>query len=98
MAKLTKEEFTNRINSLDIDDDLKISLLEDVADSFDAPIELTAEEKVKIDGYDDIKYKYETLKEKYKERFLTNDSVDTDDTNETVEELEEKEVIDVKEI
>ncbi len=98
MAKLTKEELTNKINDLNIDDDIKISLLEDVADSFDTPVELSAEEKVKIDGYDEIKIKYETLKEKYKERFLSNDSVDTDNENDTIEELEEKEVIDIKEI
>lgn len=97
MAKLTKEEFINKINDLPIDDELKISLLEDVSDSI-GEIEISAEDKVKIDGYDDIKYKYETLKDKYKERFLTNDSLDTNETNETIEELEEKEVIDIKEI
>ena len=34
MAKLTKDELINRIDNLPIDDELKISLMEDVTDSW----------------------------------------------------------------
>ena len=96
MAKYSAEELSSRLNDLELDDEVKISLMEDITDSV-SPDEsedlagLKAElEKVKAD--------YEELKEKYKARFLK--AVESEEVKEEVEDedLEEKEVIDIKEI
>lgn len=95
MAKYSAEELSSRINDLELDDDVKISLMEDITDSV-SPDEseelanLRAElEKAKAD--------YEELKEKYKARFLK--AVESDEEEKVEDEdLEEKEVIDVKEL
>lgn len=86
MAKLSVEELNNKINSLEIDDDVKIELLEDVTDSFSND---NSEE------LDKIKSELSDLKEKYKQRFLSSDEKKEEKKD---DELEEKEVIDVKEI
>ena len=96
MAKYSAEELSSRLNDLELDDEVKISLMEDITDSV-SPDEseelagLKAElEKVKAD--------YEELKEKYKARFLK--AVESEEVKEEIEDedLEEKEVIDIKEI
>lgn len=95
MAKYSAEELSSRINELELDDDVKIALMEDITDSV-SPDEseelasLRAElEKAKAD--------YEELKEKYKARFLK--AVESDEEEKVEDEdLEEKEVIDVKEL
>lgn len=94
MARLSKEALINRINDLPIEDEMKISLMEDVTDSVDGEV-ITAEEKVKIDGYDDIKFKYEELVKKYKDRFVSSE---TETIIEEPKTVEEKEFIDIKEI
>lgn len=94
MARLSKEELINRINDLPLEDEMKISLMEDVTDSVDGEV-ITAEEKVKIDGYDDIKFKYEELVKKYKDRFVSSE---TETIIEEPKTVEEKEFIDIKEI
>lgn len=96
MAKYSAEELSSRINDLDLDDDVKISLMEDITDSVsrDESEEL-ADLKAEIEkAHTD----YEDLKEKYKARFLK--AVDSDEVKDEVkdEDLEEKEVIDVKEL
>lgn len=87
--KLEKEKLIEKINSLEIEDDIKIPLLEDVTDS----IEVETEEKGKIE---ELQTKYDELKEKYKERFMkgTEEKEEKEDT----EELKEKEIIDIREI
>ena len=95
MAKLTKEELSKRINDLELDDDLKISLMEDIADSFIDESEELAKLKEDIAK---ITEDYNGLKEKYKSRFFESDSKE-ETTEEYVEDEEEKEeVIDIKEI
>ncbi|MEE1059238.1 MAG: hypothetical protein U0K92_07640 [Treponema sp.] len=92
--KLSKEELKMKINDLGIDDELKISLLEDVEDSMDISDD---SEKVEKSAYDEVVAKYEEIKTKYKERFLKGeDTKDEDEKDE--DEIDEKEVIDVKEI
>lgn len=96
MAKYSAEELSARINDLELDDDVKISLMEDITDS------LTPEENAELDSIraelESLKAEYDSLKEKYKARFLSA----TEEVKEEVpvedEEFEEKEVIDVKEI
>lgn len=95
MAKITKEELKNRINGLEIDDDTKISLLEDIEDS----MEIQAEDSETVDKatYDTLKTDYDALKQKYKERFLTK-TEETKTEDESAETDESEEVVDVKEI
>ena len=82
MAKMSKEELISKINGLEIDDNAKIELMEDVTDSF----EVSETDNTELE---EVKTKYEELKTKYKERFLKGDDK---------KEEEEKEVVDVKEI
>ena len=87
--KLSKEELISKINGLEIDDNAKIELMEDVTDSF----EVSETDNTELE---EVKTKYEELKTKYKERFLKGD--DKKDEEEKDDEMEEKEVVDVKEI
>lgn len=88
--KLSKEELIKKISEYEIGDEIKIELLEDVTDSFEVP-------EVDNTELDEIKAKYEELKEKYKERFLGHEEKE-DEKEDEIEELKEEEVIDVKEI
>ena len=91
--KLSKEELSTKINDLEIDDEIKIALLEDIADSF----ELVEPDNTELE---ELKTKYEELKTKYKERFLKGEETEEEkeDEEDETEELEEEEIIDVKEI
>lgn len=98
MAKLTKEEMKQKYNDTITDnDDLLISLLEDIEDSMSEEV-FSEEEKKELETLrEDIVKKdaeIEELKRKYKERFLSA----TDEEEPKVEELEEKKVIDITEI
>lgn len=95
MAKFSAEELSERIDGLDIEDEIKIALMEDITDSVspDESEELTS---LKAE-LEDLKTKYEDVKAKYKERFLK--AVESDDKEDEVEEeLEEKEVVNVTDI
>ena len=95
MAKISAEELSSKINELDIDEDVKISLMEDITDSV-SPKESEELNKLKAE-MEDLKGKYEEVKTKYKERFLS--AVESDKEEDLKdEELEEKKVIDVNEI
>ena len=90
--KLSKEELIEKVNGLSIDDEVKISLLEDISDSFEVVEPDNSE-------LEEVKSKYEELKTKYKERFLKGSEENEDsEEKEESEELKEEEVIDVKEI
>lgn len=93
--KLSKQELKQRISDAITDnDDLVISLLEDIEDSMVENSESVMDEtKMK-----ELKWKYDDLKAKYKERFLKGDDVEDEDAKEDDEELKEEEAIDVKEI
>ena len=98
MAKLTKEEMKQKYNeTITENDDLLISLLEDIEDSM-TDVVFSEEEKKELETLrEDISKKdaeIEELKRKYKERFLSA----TDEEEPKVEELEEKKVIDITEI
>jgi hypothetical protein len=86
--KLTLEEFKEKVNDYDIDEDIKVTLLEDLTDSFSD-----------LESGDDIKYKekYIEMRERYKRRFL--DSEEIEDTELTDIDIDDNSVIvDVKEI
>lgn len=94
--KLSKQELKQKISdNIKDNDDLVISLLEDIEDSMIENNEQVIDETNKKE-LEDLKWKYEDLKAKYKERFLSgaeNKEKNTEDTG-----LEEKEVIDVKDL
>ena len=94
MARYSAEELSGRINELELDDDVKISLMEDITDS------ITPEESEELNSLkaevEKTKAEYEELKEKYKSRFLK--AVESEEKEDVDEDLEEKEVIDIKEI
>lgn len=95
MAKYSAEELSSRINDLELDDDVKISLMEDITDSV-SPDESEELASLKAE-LEKSKADYEELKEKYKARFLK--AVESDEEEKVEDEdLEEKEVIDVKEL
>lgn len=89
MAKMSKDELISKINGLEIDDNVKIELMEDVTDSMEVAPEVDNTE------IERLKTENEELKTKYKERFLKGE-----DKEEKVddEEMKEEEVVDVKEI
>ena len=94
--KLSKQELKQKISdSIKDNDDLVISLLEDIEDSMIENNEQVIDETNKRE-LEDLKWKYEDLKAKYKERFLSGPEEKEDTTEETG--LEEKEVIDVKDL
>ena len=101
MAKLSREELLNKIDSLSISDDEKISLMEDISDSFvtDATDELNSVKAELEKALSDV----EDLKAKYKARFLSGEVMIEDKKEETSEEIvdpemKEEEVIDVEDI
>ena len=92
--QMNKEELKAKISELGIDDEIKISLLEDVEDSFAEKVET---EDVKES--EDYKAKYDELKAKYIERFTKSEDIkEEDDSEDKKDELKEEEIIDVKEI
>lgn len=92
--KLSKEELSAKINELEIDEEIKVALMEDIADSIDGSTEGADNGEL-----EELKIKYEALRDKYKERFLKgNDETEEEKETEDEEELKEEEVIDVKEI
>lgn len=98
MAKKSAIELSEAINGLEIDEDVKVRLMEDITDSVSSEdSEVITDLKSQVDEW---KAKYEDTRTKYKERFYTADT----STNEKIQEdsdsreLEEKEVIDIKEI
>ena len=97
MAKYSAEELSSRIDGLELEDEIKISLMEDITDSL-APEDTTELDAIKAE-LESVKDEYDSLKEKYKARFLkATDEVEESEEKAEDEELEEKEVIDIKEI
>ena len=97
MAKYSAEDLSSRINDLELDDEVKISLMEDITDSI-SPDESEELSSLKVE-IEKVKTEYEDLKQKYKERFLK--AAEVEEVKKEVkedEDLEEKEVIDIKEI
>lgn len=96
MAKYSAEELSSRINDLELDDEVKISLMEDITDSV-SPDESEELANLKAE-IEKAHAEYEELKEKYKARFLKAVESDEEEKEVEDEDLEEKEVIDVKEL
>lgn len=97
--KLSKQELKQRISdSIKDNDELVISLLEDVEDSMsegsndDVQMETLKKEK------EELEWKYNDIKTRYKERFLAGVDEIKENPEEKIEEVEEKKVIDIKDI
>lgn len=103
--KLSKQELINKIDALEIDEDIKISLMEDVTDSFDDTVteEFKAQfeaEKAEMEAQIANEKAYILdLKKRYKERFLNGADVPEEfkDPEENPE-MDEKEIVDITEI
>jgi hypothetical protein len=93
MAEISKKDLKKKVDELDISEDNKIELLEDIEDSVKNE---DTEEKVLKSEYDAVVKELEDVKRKYKERFLSGDSVIPVEKED--EELKEEKYIDVKEI
>ncbi len=95
--KLSKEELKKKISdSLPENEELAVSLLEDIEDSFAEEIDTTEVETLKTQN-EELKAKYDELLTKYKERFLSNENNSSEEKEEN-NGLQEEEVINVKEI
>ena len=92
MAEISKKDLKKKVDKLDISEDNKIELFEDIDDSMK---EQDTEEKVLKSEYDAVVKELEDIKRKYKERFLSGDSLPVEKED---EELKEEKYIDVKEI
>lgn len=90
--KLSKDEIISKISEKIDNEDLKMELLEDIADSIDNNAEMEMQKAL-----DEANKKYDDLKEKYIERFNTKDERKNDD-EEVIEKNEVKDVIDIREI
>ena len=93
MPKFTKEELASRNNDLEIADDVKLSLMEDVSDSIIDEAEAIKEVSDKLEAKTK---EYDDLLAKYKERFMTSDKEVDEEQDLDVE--TDEEVIDVKEL
>ena len=85
--KQSKEDLLKKIDTLEIPEETKVVLMEDITDSF-----------VEESENDEYKQKYDELLEKYKTRFLDGTEPVDNFTKEKEDEIEEKEVVDIKEI
>lgn len=95
--KLTKQELKQRISdSITDNEELVISLLEDIEDSMVENNESVIDE-TKMKRLEELEWKYADLQAKYKERFLKGAETEEPEDEETPE-MTEEEVIDVKEI
>lgn len=99
---LSKEDFKKKIDTLEISDDKKIEILEDIEDSWADDVNeeykarYEAEKKEMEASIASLEAEIAELKAKYKERFFNTRTVENKD--DISEDIEEKKIIDVKEI
>ena len=100
MSKLTKEELKQKISDKITDnDDLVIELLEDIEDSFDVEVDNSLQEELDSIKAEMVAKEEEiaSLKQKYKERFLSG-VADSEEEIEVTPEMKKEEYIDVRSI
>lgn len=99
---LSKEDFKKKIDTLEISDDKKIEILEDIEDSWTDDVNeeykarYEAEKKEMEASIASLESEIANLKAKYKERFFNNEVVENKE--DIAEDIEDKKIIDVKEI
>lgn len=94
MPKVSREDLSKRVNDLEIDDDLKISLMEDIADSYTDESEEISKLQEDITR---LTEENSSLRERYKSRFFESESYESPEEK-LKEETKEENVIDIKEI
>lgn len=96
--KRSKQELKQYVSdSIKDNDELVVSLLEDIEDSMiEDGSNAVINETLKREN-EELKWKLEDLTARYKERFLKGDE-EKEESEESEDGMEEKEVIDVKEI
>lgn len=92
---LSKEDFKKKIDTLEISDDKKIEILEDIEDSWTDDVNEEYRARYEAEKKE-MEASIANLKAKYKERFFNSDSVDNKE--DITEDIEDKKIIDVKEI
>lgn len=92
---LSKEDFKRKIDTLEISDDKKIEILEDIEDSWTDDVNEEYRARYEAEKKD-MEASIAELKAKYKERFFNSDSVENKE--DITEDIEEKKIIDIKEI
>lgn len=98
---LSKEDFKKKIDSLEISDDKKIEILEDIEDSWTEDVNeeyrarYEAEKKDMEASIANLEAEAANLKAKYKERFFNSG---TEEREDIAEDIKEDKIIDVKEI
>lgn len=97
--KRSKQELKQYISdSIKDNDELVLSLLEDIEDSMmEDGTDAVINETLKREN-EELKWKLEDLTARYKERFLKGDEEIEEKKEESEDGMEEKEIIDVKEI
>lgn len=99
---LSKEDFKKKIDTLEISDDKKIEILEDIEDSWTDDVNEAYKERYEAKKKEmeasiaSLEAEAAELKAKYKERFFNTENVENKD--DISEDIEEKKIIDVKEI
>lgn len=97
--KITVSELKDRLNNIITDQEVLVSLLEDIQDSFGDNIVEENEENNRIQELEtelsELQTQYEELRQKYKERFLSKSQNINKDED---EDEDEEKIIDVKEI
>ena len=97
MAKLTKEELLKKISDVIEDKDLSIELMEDITDSVEDQQVDDILDSNKDEEIESLKMEVESLKDKYKQRFLNPEEV-KEELKEDEDVPEEQNIVDVKEI
>ena len=103
MPKFSSKELSSRINDLDIPEDVKMSLIEDITDSVIDESERISQLQSDLDSkaaeVDKITSDYNGLYDKYKSRFMESTS-DGKDMKEDIEipDMVQENVIDIKSI
>ena len=100
MAKLSKDELKTKLSvKITDNDDLVIELLEDIEDSFDVEVDNSLQEELDSIKAEIVTKDEEiaTLKQKYKERFLSG-VADSEEKIEVTPEMKEEEYIDVRSV
>lgn len=96
--KLSKTELKQRISdNIQDNDDLVISLLEDIEDSMIENNESIIDETQKRE-LEELKWKYEDLKTRYKERFIKGEETEEKEEKEEIDEPKEEEKVEKKDI
>ena len=90
--KLSKDELKEKIDTLEMNEETKISLLEDIEDSVDVVEEAQVNEYE--EKFNDLTTKYNELQEKYKSRFFEKVDEKVEPIKEPVE--EKPQYVDVK--